>query len=503
MTGQLRNQILLGIDLGTTVLKLCAFDGRSGAILGQAARRLPVALSPNGGREQSLASVDRAFRAIVGELKRQVGTAWRQIEGVGLAAQGGSSIIVNRADGKPLTSMILWNDGRTHAYTARVAERAPKRIWRDKLLCDAPPAGLGRLLWLKETRPELFQAENLHVGAGEYLFFRLTGVWRQDAGNAVQIGSYNAAAQKLDSAFFRLIDLPLSFVAPLRKGHETAPLSKPGARLLGLAEGIPVAGPYIDQETGYLSTVGVCERPLQCSLGTAWVGNFILPGKTNGFSPTQIVLPSPVGKGRLVIQPLLTGNTVWDWGLAHLLDAKRERALALAEKVFAESLTPPDGLVALPWFAQPSPLFPQAHGGGLFFGLHAQTDRADQLRALAAGMVCEFARVFTEVKSSEAVDGVVLGGGASKGSYFRRWLAALFSPLPVFWQIDEDLSAARGAVFAFSPKAARGRVRRVEKISAALLSAIQNHYDQYRRVFEKFYSSIPVGQAFSFAGRKK
>ena len=43
------------------------------------------------------------------------------------------------------------------------------------------------------------------------------------------------------------------FVAPLRPGHETAPLSAAGARLLGLTAGIPVAGPYNDHEAGHLA----------------------------------------------------------------------------------------------------------------------------------------------------------------------------------------------------------------------------------------------------------
>ena len=94
--------------------------------------------------------------------------------------------------------------------------------------------------------------------------------------------------------------------------------------------GIPVAGPYIDQEAGYMSAAGVSESPLQCSLGTAWVGNFVLPDDTTGGSPTQMVLPAPVGNGRLVVQALLAGNVTWDWGLQTLLDADHVRALESA-----------------------------------------------------------------------------------------------------------------------------------------------------------------------------
>jgi len=421
---------------------------------------------------------------------------------VGLAAQGGSSIIADRISGKPLTPMILWNDGRAQEYSTRLAEQRICQFWRKFALFDVPPHGLARLLWLKEAHPEYFQEKNIHIGAGEYLFFRLTGVWRQDAGNAIQIGSYNAVKKRLDAALLESIGVPLSFVAPLRRGHETSPLSKAGAQLLDAAEGIPVAGPYIDQEAGYLSAAGEKGKPLHCSLDTVCVGNFVLPDKTSGTSPFQLVLPSPLDEGRLVVQPLLCGNAAWEWGLERFISPNRDEALAIAQKAFAQSPLPPEGLTALPWFSQPNPLRP-TYGGGAFFGLSDRTDSADCLRALAAGMAFELTRVFTDAIHSGVVDNAVLGGGASKGTHFRRLIAALFAPLPVYWQIDEDLAAARGAVYAFNPKTARSRTKLTVPPNQTTMDAIHSQYQLYLSVFEKYYQSVPAGGAFRFAGRMK
>ena len=493
--------ILLGIDLGTTVLKVCAFDALTGAVLGQAALRLKVHACPDGGREQQPAAVARAFRGLARELQTQTGAAWRNVQGIGLAAQGGSSIIADRTTGKALTPMVLWNDGRTTAHLARVADQRPAGYWRKNVLHDGPPAGLGRLLWLKETRPELFNNSNIHIGAGECLFFKLTGTWRQDAGNAIQIGSYNAAKKRLFQGALDLAGVPLSFVAPLRQGHETAPLSKQGARLLGLPEGIPVAGPYIDQETAYMSTVGISGRPLQCSLGTAWVGNFVLPDDTTGWSPRQLVIPSPTGEGRLVIMPLAAGNLTWDWALETFVDSEPKKALSKAAAVFAKSLLPPEGLVAFPWFTQPNPIHPNAYGGGSIFGISARTRRDDLLRAVAAGMTYELARVFHEVKESKSVDCVVLGGGASNGKHFRELIAALFAPLPVLWQRDGDLSAARGSIFAFSAEAARSKTRRVAQPKKSLRAQVAHGYEAYCASLESVYPSAPFDATFGFRNR--
>ncbi|HPA44525.1 MAG TPA: FGGY-family carbohydrate kinase [bacterium] len=498
----MRKSVYLGIDFGTTVLKICAFDSATGHILAHASENLKVRHSANGGREQRIPSINRIFSDLVHEIQIQLGARWNRVESIGLAAQGGSTLIADRKTGKPLTSMILWNDGRTHGYTETLAEEIPLQYRRKHLFCDSLPAGLGRLLWLSETRPGLFHENHIHVGAGEYLYFTLTNIWRQDPGNAIQIGSYHAAKKRLDSFLFRRIAVPLSFVASLRRGHETAPLSLQGARLLGLPEGIPVAGPYIDQESGFLSAARVSKRPLHCSLGTAWVGNFVLPDETTGFSPTQLVLPSPLGRGRLIVQPLLTGNTAWDWGLRTFADNNLRTAIAKATRIFSKSLLPRDGLVAFPWFSQPNPLYSSSHGAGGFFGLDAQTTPDDQLRALAAGMAFELRRVFGSLIESDRVDSIVLGGGASKGTYFQEMIAGLFSPVPVFRQMEEEFSTARGTIFSFDPNVSQTKSRLICPPDSALLMKIRHHYDYYLKTISRLYPLCATGKAFSFAERE-
>ncbi len=491
-------KILLGIDCGTTVLKVCALDKRKGALLAHAIRRLPVASLPHGGREQKSVDIDRAFKSAMTELKNKISSDWQHIEGIGLAAQGGSTIIADRISGKALTPMILWDDGRTHDFQAKLLQNYPPAFWRKHILCDSPPAGLGRLLWLKEIKPGLFHDGNIHIGAGEYLFYKLTGLWRQDAGNAIQIGSYNPKKKSLFSTLLQIADIPLSFVAPLRQGHETASLSQKGAKRFDLQKDIIIAGPYIDQETGYLSAGGMSTHPLQCSLGTAWVGNFVLPQGNNGKSPTQIALPSPLDEGCLVIQPLLTGNRTWEWGLQQLVDEDYSQALEKVSQIFRSSLLPRDDLFFLPWLDQSNPVHPQSIGAGVYHGLNTQTNRTDMLCALVAGMCCEMARVFDEVKQNKVIDSIVLGGGASNGHVFRTMIAALFSPLPVYQQKDIDLSTARGSVYAFAPAIAQTKTKRITPPAHNKLNEIQAYYKKYMQIFDAYYKSIQMGKAFHF-----
>jgi len=488
-------RVLIGIDLGTTVLKVGAFDAGSGKTLGGAARRLPVRFVAGGGRELRAGAIDRALHETLAELRAALAAAWDGVEGIGLAAQGGSSMFADRKTGRARSAMILWNDARCQPWVRRIADETTRRFWRRTVLYDTPPAGLGRLLWLRETRPELFAEDAIHVGAGEYVYHRLTGIWRQDPGNAIQVGSYNARTRKLTRTVFSRFGLPLSLVAPLRRGHEKDALSKKGAAIMGLTAGIPVAGPYIDQEGGYMAAALASARPLQCSLGTAWVGNFVLPEGMHGGSPSQLVLPAPVGEGRLVVQPLLTGNATWDWALS-LLDKEHDAALAKARAVFAKRLLPPEGVVALPWCTQSNPLHPERHGAGVLLGVGTDTTPEEVVRAVAAGLVFELARVFEAVAGARTIDSVVVGGGAGKAPYIRKLLAAVFEGLPVRRQVHGELSAARGAVYPFSKRASQTETRAIRPPSPREKSAALRAYDRYREAFEHVYGDVEDGAAF-------
>ena len=483
--------ILVGVDLGTTNLKTAAFEAGTGLTVAHASQRLSVRAEADGTREQSPLAIRRALRKLFRDMREQAGSAWDGVAGIGLGAQGGSAAIVHRQTGEPYGPMMLWNDGRGLKYLPDVVAQRPADYWQKLTLRSGPGAGLGRMLWLKRTRPELFGDDRIYAGAGEYAYFLMTGVWRQDACNALQIGCYHVPEDRLDADPLSLVDVPLSFVAPLRSGHETHPLGKEGAALLGVRPGVPVAGPYIDHEAGYQSAWGIAGRPLQCSLGTAWVGNFVVPSESAGGSPIQFLLPSPVGGGRLVILPLLTGNVAWDWGLKSFVAKQHARALAGLEPIFAEALVPPDGLVAVPWVTQPNSLFDGTLGAGTFYGLNAHTGPAQMIRALACGLSYELARVFGELAHSGLVDSVVLGGGASKGSFFRKILSVLLAPLPVYSLADEDLAGARGAVFAFSRETARSEPVAVDPPDPSSAQDVLRGFGRYETLFDKLYGDLP------------
>jgi sugar (pentulose or hexulose) kinase len=487
--------MFLGIDIGTTSLKAAAFDARRGRLLAQAEQRLALDVDETGKREQNPAALLRALNAAAGSLRRQVGDRWNNTRGIGLATQGGSTILVNRNTGAPSTPMILWNDTRAFGHFHKIAAKFPPRWWRAFSLRDEPGMGLARAQWMREKWPRLFRNNPLCIGAGEHVYFALTGQWRQDACHALQSGCYDARHNQLTTRPLVKLDLPENFYAPLRRGHETHPLTQKAAAWLRLPAGIPVAGPYNDHEAGYLSVLHASRRPLECSLGTAWVGNFVLPTTFRGGSPFQLCIASPTGNGLQVIMPLLTGNVTRDWAHSTFVHADLPTAIARADAFCSKQPLPPPGLVALPWLNRPNALHPVQTGSAAFFGIGPATTSADLFRAVVASMAFEFARVFDRVAKSGAVDSLVLCGGAAKSAYVRSLFAALFAPIPIHRVVETGLMGARGCLYAFDPQIARAPIAPVGCRDGKALSEAQA---LYLETFDRLYGHVRAGQPFTF-----
>ena len=491
----------LGIDVGTTNLKGAAFCADTGSLLGTSASRLVVSTAPDGQREQDLRDLRRGLLECCRGLLQALplGT---EIKGIGIAAQGGSGAIVDQAGGGPLTPMLLWNDSRPLPLLPDIAAQMTDAYWRDLSQRNGPGAGLAKIKWLCHHCGQSLEDGQLYVGAGEYTFHQLTGVWRQDPCNALQMGCYRVLEDRLTETPLQLVGASLKRIAPLRNGHTTRPLSSTAAAELGLPEGIPVAGPYMDHEAGYMSAARISSRPLQCSLGTAWVGNFVLPPGCTGWAPVQLVIPSPAAPGRLVVQPLLTGNVSWDWALGSLLHSEHAQALELCRATFERELLPPRGLTCVPWCTQRHPIVPGLLGGGSFCGLSAHTSRDDLLRGVAAGLAFEFARVFEMPVAKGGIDAIVLGGGASKGTFFQTLFAALFDQLPLATLADEDLAGARGTLYPFRPDLAASEARPVAPAPPDVCARVQEQYDDYRTVFDRLYGNVESGHKYDISDGK-
>ena len=480
----MKSSATLGIDIGTSAVKVAIFDCDTRTCLGHASQRIPTRAHRDGRREQNPKAIRAALMSCVQSLRAK--PAWKRIRSIGLASQSGSTLFVNQKSGTTVSPLIVWNDGRATAESAEIKQRIPTSLLRRSLFATTPPAGLARLLWIQRNAREWLAKPNLHVGAGDWMYHALTGIWQQDAGSAIQIGSYNARTNRLDDTLLSCIKIPVSKFAPLRPANASAPLTAAAANRLGLMEGIPVAGPYFDQEASYIDASQCSKQPLQVALGTAWVGNFTLPSNVAGKSATQIVVPHPTNTGKLIVQPLLAAGVLWDAAFERFADSNPRRLLS----VFRKALFPPAAVECFP--------INVTNGAGLHFPIKSDSVHADDLlRATSAMLVFEFRRIFESILAQRVADAIVLCGGASRAEHFQRLFAAVAAPIPVMVQQDQDFSVARGAVHLFWTSNVKLPALKITRPDTAAKRAAQTGFEAYCEGHTRIYGKRSQSDAYT------
>ena len=176
---------ILAIDLGTGGPKVALVDDR-GKVVAHEVETTGVILEPHGGAEQD---PDDWWDAITRAVQRLVAAAPDEaaaLAGVSVTSQWCGTVPVD-GDGKAIGNAIIWMDSRGADAIAKVVSGRvnvmgydPRRLARWVQLTGAAPSLSGKdsiahILWLKEERPEVYDAAERLLEPGDYLNLRLTG----------------------------------------------------------------------------------------------------------------------------------------------------------------------------------------------------------------------------------------------------------------------------------------------------------------------------------------
>ena len=145
--------LFIGIDLGTSAVKLLLMDG-DGAIRRIVSREYPLYFPHPGWSEQNpedwIAAVEDGIRELTDGVDRS------RIAGIGAGGQMHGLVALDQED-HVLRPAILWNDGRTQQETDYLNQAVGKKKlteWTGNIAFAGFTAP--KLLWMKNHEPELF-----------------------------------------------------------------------------------------------------------------------------------------------------------------------------------------------------------------------------------------------------------------------------------------------------------------------------------------------------------
>jgi len=427
--------LVLGVDVGTTSTKAVSFDAEGGGY-GSSERGYSL-LEPNPGE-----AVQDPQQVIGAALEAVSAALFESTEVHGLAFSSAMHSLVGvDAEDQPITQLLTWADNRAAEQAERLRGEHPQLHPRTGTPLH-PMAPLPKLVWFRETEPELFARARRWVGIKELIIQRLTGEWVIDVSCASGTGLMSLENLEWDPEALAVAGITAEQLSRIVPSKETLGLT---ADLLGLARGTPIV---VGAGDGPLANLGVgAVRPgvAACSIGTS--GALRLMIDRPGIDPTGRLFCYALTPGRWVIGGSINnGGSVLEWAgsaLAPDLGARSEdELLKLAAGVPPGS----EGLVMLPYLLSERAPHWSALAGGAYVGLRHFHGRAHLIRAAIEGVCQQLALVLASMREAgNEVREIRATGGFARSHLWRQMLTDALG-MPVGFPAAHEGSAFGAAL---------------------------------------------------------
>ncbi len=195
---------VLALDVGTSSVRALVYD-ETGRRLEHAESRTTydvrharggvAELDPDQLVEATLAARDDATREAAGVDAVGISCFWHSLLGL-------------RADGRPSTPLLIWQDTRSVGQAEQLAAELDARAVHARTGCPLHPAYWpAKLRWLAEEHADAFAATNRFVSFADYLFLRLTGELRTSSSSASGTGLLNVHDESWDAELLEALGL--------------------------------------------------------------------------------------------------------------------------------------------------------------------------------------------------------------------------------------------------------------------------------------------------------
>jgi glycerol kinase len=243
-------QFILALDQGTTSSRAIVFD-RSGKAVSSAQQEFPQIFPGPGHVEHNPEDIWSTQLATAKEAIARAGISALDIAAIGVTNQRETTVLWEKASGKPIANAIVWQSRVTAPICDRLKAAGHEATFRSKtgLVVDAYFSGT-KIKHLLDSfdglRDRAARGEILFGTIDTFLIWRLTGgkCHVTDVSNASRTLIFNIHTMQWDDELLRLLDIPRAMLPEVRSSSEVYGQTDP--ELFGAA--IAVAGDAGDQQ---------------------------------------------------------------------------------------------------------------------------------------------------------------------------------------------------------------------------------------------------------------
>ncbi len=390
------------------------------------------------------------WQAVCGTTRRvleKTGIDPKNVVGITFSSQMQALIPIDN-NGNPLTPAMTWLDGRG-------ADVIQKKLWtQPKIMgynifhlvnflaitggCPGQTGKdqIGKLLWLREHKPEIFSQAYKYLDAKDFLIFKLTGniVTSVDVAVIWWLLDTRKNRNQWHPKLCKLAGITEDKLAEVKKSSEiVGQLSDEASKKTGLLPGTPVINGSGDLASAALGSGAIEEGELHICIGTSgWVAGHFTKRKIDLAHYTGCIGSSYPEKYHLAMAHQETAGLCLEWLKNNVLyfeeELKKQSKVSNIYQLFdtlADQVEPgSEGLLFTPWmFGERCPLDDNHVRAGLF-NLGLNHSRRHIVRAVFEGIAFNTRWAMeTLEKLYSKVDSLNIIGGGAKSDIWCQIIA--------------------------------------------------------------------------------
>ncbi len=266
--------LLLGIDVGTSSIKVSVVDAQSAQCIASAQypeTETEIKSLQPGWAEQSPDRWWQDVKSAIKKVQAQQRFNPHDIGAIGIAYQMHGLVVVDKEQ-QVLRDSIIWCDSRAVPYGDKAAQSIGEQKVLSHLLNSPGNFTAAKLAWVKEKEPQVYQRIDKIMLPGDFIAMKLTGEVTTSISALSEGIFWDFKEDGLSEdvmQYFQFDPFLIPPVQPVFAGHGN--LKKSVAEELGLKEGIPVTYKSGDQPNNALSLNVLQPGEVAATAGTSGV----------------------------------------------------------------------------------------------------------------------------------------------------------------------------------------------------------------------------------------
>lgn len=382
-------ELIIGLDLGTTALKIALFDN-DGKIIAVSTQEYPLLTPQTDHVEVAPQTYWQSFKNGLDGLRQKTEFKPEEIRALGFSAQGETLFFLDKK-GEPLRNAIVWMDNRAQEEAQALKEKFgdPTCFKVTGQVSFEPCWPASKVLWVKNHEPEIFSKTDKILLIEDYFIYKMTGILVAEGSLLTSTTYWDINTKEYWPEMLEFIGITKDQLPEIREsGEVVGKLDEKVAEELGLSPNTVVCTGALDQAAGAIGVGNVREGGFSENIGAALA--ICVPVSEPTFDLNRSMpLHYFIQKDMYMVHTFTTGGMTLKWfrdvfsqaekAIAELLDTD---AYDLLGKEAAAIPPGCEGLITLPHLTGSLAPDVNSKAKGVFYGFTLKHNKAHFVRSI-------------------------------------------------------------------------------------------------------------------------